>query len=93
MDGNLGVNIISEEVWARLGLPKPQVAPYRLPMAVQALVDPISLIRDVQITVLGIPYQVALTVIKTKAVNNAYSMLLGRPWLVAVKVTHDWRFH
>lgn len=30
-------------------------------------------------------------IIENKAVNNTYSMLLGQPWLIWAKVTHDWR--
>lgn len=33
LDGGLGINVITEEVRAQSGLPKPQVAPYRLRMA------------------------------------------------------------
>lgn len=71
LDGGLCLNIITEDVRACLDLSKPQVAPYRLRMAHHALLDLVGLIQDVQITVHGIPYQIALTVIKTKAVKNA----------------------
>lgn len=37
-----------------------------------------------------IPYNIALTIIENKVVNNSYSMLLGQPWLLGAKVTHDW---
>jgi len=90
LDGGSGVNVITEEERLRLGLPKPKPAPYRLRMADQGLVDPVGLIPEVRIEVHGIPYVIALTVINNKEVNNEYRLLLGRPWLVAAKVTHDW---
>lgn len=52
--------------------------------------EPVGLIRNVRIHIHGIPYNISLTVIRNKEVNEAYSMLLGRPWLIDVKVTHDW---
>lgn len=62
-------------------------------MADQALVHLVGLIPDVRISMHGILFKIALTVIKSKVVNNAYCMLLGQPWLVAAKVTHDWGSH
>ena len=90
LDGGSGVNLITEEERNRLGLKDPQPAPFRLRMADQTVVDPVGMIRNVKIHIHGIPYLITLTVIKNKEVNEAYSMLLGRPWLIDAKVNHDW---
>lgn len=59
-------------------------------MANQALVDRVELILGVRMEVHSIPYIIALNVIKNKAINNTYNLLLGRPCMVAAKVSHDW---
>jgi hypothetical protein len=38
----------------------------------------------------GIPYVVTFTVLHNNVVDASYGMLLGRPWLQDVKVSHDW---
>lgn len=89
LDGGSGVNLITEEERKRLGLKNPQSAPFRLRMADQTVVDPVGMIRTVKIHIHGIPYLITLTIIKNKEVNEAYSMLLGRPWLIDAKVNYD----
>jgi hypothetical protein len=89
LDRGSGVNLITEEERIRLGMQTPLPAPYRLRMADQVVVQPVGLIRNVRIHIHGIPYFITLTVIRNKEVNEAYSMLLGRPWLIDAKVTHD----
>jgi hypothetical protein len=84
------MNLITEEECIRLGMQTPLPAPYRLCMADQAIVQPVGLIWNVRIHIHGIPYFITLTVIRNKEVNEAYSMLLGRPWLIDAKVTYDW---
>ncbi len=37
-----------------------------------------------------IPYIATFIVLKNSVVDSSYSMLLGRPWFIDVKVTHDW---
>lgn len=38
----------------------------------------------------GIAYNIAFIMIKNKAVNDAYSMLLGQLLVIAAKVTQGW---
>jgi hypothetical protein len=59
-------------------------------MADQAVVQPVGLIRNVRIHIHGISYFITLIVIRNKEINEAYSMLLGHPWLIDAKVTYDW---
>jgi hypothetical protein len=88
LDGGSRVNMITEEEWLQLGLRTPQAAPYRLHMADQ--MELVGLIRNIKIHIHGIPYFISLIVVRNTEVNNAYSMLLGCPWLIDAKVNHDW---
>jgi len=74
----------------QLGLLKPKLAPYNLRMDDQTIVKPLGLIKDLKILVHGIPYVVTFTIIHSSVLDFSYFMLLGRPWLKDVKVSHDW---
>jgi hypothetical protein len=54
------------------------------------VVKPKGLIRNIKIHIHGIPYFITLTIICNTEVNDAYSMLLGHPWLTDAKVNHNW---
>ncbi len=56
LDGGFGVNIITEQLKLRLGLPKSKPTPYNLRMVDQTTTKPMGLIRDLKIYVHGIPY-------------------------------------
>ncbi len=49
-----------------------------------------GLIRDLKIYVHGTPYVIMFTILQNNVIDTSYSMLLGRPWLMDVKATHDW---
>jgi hypothetical protein len=59
-------------------------------MANQTTTKLVGLIRDMKIYVHGILYIIMFIVLQNSVVDFNYSMLLGRPWLKDVKVTHDW---
>jgi hypothetical protein len=46
LDGGSIVNIITKKLRVQLGLSKPKLAPYNLPMANQTIVKPLGLIKD-----------------------------------------------
>ncbi len=73
-----------------MGLPKPKFAPYNLRKADQTTIKPMGLIKDLKTYVHGILYIIMFIVFQNNVVDSSYSMLLGRPWLKDVKVTHDW---
>jgi hypothetical protein len=54
LDGGSRVNIITEQLRLKLGLPKPK--PYNLRMVDQTTTKPMGLIRDLKIYVHDIPY-------------------------------------
>jgi hypothetical protein len=62
-DGGLGVNIITEQLRARLGLLKPKHAFYNLEMVDQTTTKPIGLIKDLRMYVHNIPYIATFTVL------------------------------
>jgi hypothetical protein len=73
----------------KLGFLKPKPAPYNLKMANQATTKLVGLVRDMKIYVHGILYITMFTILQNSVVDFNYSMLLERPWLRDVKVTHD----
>jgi hypothetical protein len=59
-------------------------------MANQSMTKPLGIIINLKIHLHGIPYITTFIVLKNNVVDSSYSMLLGRPWFIDVKVTHDW---
>jgi hypothetical protein len=90
LDGKFKVDIIIKGLCVQLGLSKPKLTPYNLHMAHQTIFKSLSLIKDLQIHVHGIPYTITIIVIKSNVLNSTHSMLLGRPWLKDAKVAHNW---
>ncbi len=71
-------------------MPKLKPAPYNLRTVDQFITKPIGLIRDLKIYVHDIPYATMFNVLQNSVIDVSYSMLLRRPWLRDVKVTHNW---
>jgi len=90
LSGGSGINIITEQLRLRLGLPKPKLVPYNLRMVNQTTIKPVGLIKDLKIYVHGILYIIMFIVLQNRVVDSNYSMLLGRPWLRDAKTAHDW---
>ncbi len=89
IDGRISVNIITENLRTKLGLPKPKLAPYHLIMANQSMTRPLGTIMNLKIHIHGIPYITTFIVLKNGMVDYNYFMLLGKSWLIDIKVTHD----
>jgi hypothetical protein len=81
LDGASRVNIIIEQLRARLKLPKPKLVFYNIWMAYQTTTKPIGWIKDLRIYVHGIPYIITFIVLHNIVVDFSHSVLLGRPWL------------
>ncbi len=54
------------------------------------LITKLGLYHNLKIYIHGTPYVATFTILKNNVVDFNYSMLLGRPWFIDVKVTHDW---
>jgi hypothetical protein len=89
IDGGASVNIITENLRTKLGLPKPRPTPYHFKMANQSMTKPLGIIKNLNIHILGIPFIATFTILKNNVVDSSYFMLLRRPWLKDTKVTHD----
>jgi hypothetical protein len=81
IDGGTIVNIITWNLWTKLGLPKPRPTPYHLKMANQSMTRPLEIIVNLKIHIHGIPYIATFIVLKNNVLDFNYSMLLKRPWL------------
>jgi len=89
IDGGASVNIITENLRTKLGLPKPRPAPYHFGMANQSMTKPLGIIKKLKIHIHGILYIAIFVVLKNNVVDSSYFMLLGKPWFRDAKVTHD----
>jgi hypothetical protein len=58
-------------------------------MVDQSMTIPLGIIKILKIHIHGIPYVTTFYVLQNNVVDFFNSMLLGRPWLRDVKVTHD----
>ncbi len=83
------VNILTENLKTKLGLFKPRPTPYHFKMADQSMTRPLGIIRNLKIQIHGIPYVATFIVLHNSVIDANYSMLLGRPWLIDAKATHD----
>jgi len=79
LDGGTNVNIITENLKTKLGLPKPKPAPYHFRMTDQNIIKPLGIIINLKIQIHCIPYVAAFTILQNSVVDSSYSMLLGIP--------------
>jgi hypothetical protein len=56
LDGGANVNIITENLRTKLGLPKLKLLPYHLIMAKQSMIRPLRIIKNLKIYIHDIPY-------------------------------------
>jgi hypothetical protein len=89
LDGGACVNIITENLRKKLGLPKPKLATYHLKMVDQSMIKPLGIINFLKIHTHSISYVATFIILQKNLVDFSHSMLLGRPWFKDAKVTHD----
>ena len=80
LDGGSGANVMSEELYKKLGGVKLQPSPFNLKMADQSKVHPLGIIQDLPITLSGLKYCINVVVIRVTSLR-ATPLLPGRPWL------------
>ena len=90
LDGGSGVNIIPESTCRSLNLLKWDPAPFQVKMADQRRVQPLGILRKLQISVGGLPFLANFVVLRLENSDCSYPMMLGRPWLRAAKVKQLW---
>jgi hypothetical protein len=79
LDGGFGVNIIFEHLWKKLGLKKPSSMPFMVRMAYQRKVQPVKLIQNLKIDLMGCIFKILVIMLETEDIPMVYSMFLGRP--------------
>jgi hypothetical protein len=88
LDGESGVNIISESLRKKLKLRKFQPTSFVVHMVDQWKVQPMELIQTLNIDMASCVYKFFIIVLKMEIGVEVYSMLLGRSWLKQDNV-HD----
>ncbi|MCO5569983.1 hypothetical protein L7F22_023697 [Adiantum nelumboides] len=90
LDGGSGVNILPEATCKSLNLLSWDPAPFQVKMAYQRRVQPLGILRAVQISVGGLQFVANFVVLKMEESASSYPMMLGRPWLRAARVKQLW---
>ncbi len=90
LNGGSNVNIISKSLKTKLKLKKPQPTSFVIHMADQWKVQLMGLIQNLKINLAGCIYKILITVLKMEIGIEAYSMLIGIPWLKQTKAHHNW---
>jgi hypothetical protein len=90
LDGGSSVNIIFESLRRKLELSRLQSAPFVVRMVDQWKVQPIGLIRNLKINLVGCDYKKNIIVLNMDNGVEAYSMSLGWPWLKLTRIHHNW---
>ena len=86
-----GVNILSEQMLAPLGITKWESAPFAVRMADQRRVQPLGLLRGLKMEVCGMKFEIAAVILWMEDISGAYPLLLGRLWLRQARVKQDWQ--
>lgn len=89
VDGGSGVNVMSEHLRKRLGLPPPKTAKFILRMANDDPVTPLGILATVAITTHGVSTPATFVIIDMPNSSN-FPIILGRPWLRDMNAVHDW---
>ena len=90
MDGGSGVNILPEFMYNRFQSLELDEVPFQLKMVDQRRIQPLGILRNHMLTILGLTFPVNFVVLKMDEGDSPYPILLGRPWFTQAKVKQDW---
>ncbi len=91
LDSGSDVNIIFESLRKKLKLKKIQLTPFVVWMVDQRKVQPIGLIKNFKINLVGCDYKILITILLDMEDGvEAYSMLLWWPCLKLARAHHNW---
>ena len=76
VDGGSGVNVINKITCDRLGIKKWDACPFWLRMADTSTIQPLGLIRQLDVVVRGYTFQISTIVLHLDA-TGAYPLMLG----------------
>ena len=88
-DGGLGVNVINKTTCDKLGITKWDACPFWLRMVDTSTIRPLRLIRQLDVILVGHTFQLLTMVLHLDA-QEAYTLLLGRPWLKTANIKQNW---
>ena len=91
VDGGLGINIIARKLYDAWDLFQMEPVPFSINPTYQRRVTSLGLVKNVPVWVAGIWFLIAFVVMELPLHSSFFSILLGRPWLKAVVVMHDWK--
>jgi len=81
LDGGSNLNNILESLRKKLGLRRPQLAPFAIIMVDKWKVQLIGFIRNLKIDLVSYVYKISIIVLNMEHGIETYSMLLVKPWL------------
>jgi hypothetical protein len=81
LDGGSNLNNILESLRKKLGLRRPQLAPFAIIMVDIWKVQLIGFIRNLKIDLVSYVYKISIIVLNMEHGIETYSMLLVKPWL------------
>ena len=88
VDGGAQVCVMSEKVMHSLGLEVSDGSEFSAKMANNKRAKFLGIIENVKVTVLGTQVQVDMYVLPIQ--GEGYPIILGRPWLIAMRAYQDW---
>ena len=88
VDGGAQMCVMSEKVMHRLGLEVSGPSAFKAKLANNVKVKCAGVIHDLKVKVCGV--EVAIDVYVMPAKGEGYPLILGRPWLIAMKARQDW---
>ncbi|KAH7425235.1 hypothetical protein KP509_11G045600 [Ceratopteris richardii] len=88
VDGGAQMCVMIEKTMHRLGLDVTGPSAYQAKMANNSVVKCVGVIENLRITVCDIEVALDMYVIATK--GEGYPIILGHPWLIAVKADQKW---
>jgi hypothetical protein len=89
IDGGSGINVISMATCRQLGITKWEPCKFWLRMTNGSSVRLIGMIPDLEMVVQGQAFTISMVIMDLPH-QDAYPILLGRPWLRSTQLKHDW---
>ena len=88
VDSGAEICVMSEKLMHRLGLDVHEPAECGAKMANNVVVNCVGKIRNLKVKVCGVQVEVDIYVMPMR--GEGYPLILGRPWLLAIKARQDW---
>ena len=90
LDGGVGVSIMTKQCWEKWGSPHMEKTSLVIKLADRTTTRSVGVVKDLKVKTFGITYHVWFVVMDFKNPIDSYDIILGRPFLRAARVVHDW---